>query len=820
MSHDTTSRTTTSHDRSTTIETILAKRQQQAARLNRIQPDWEKLKESLEKLDYYWQTTAPALSDLPAEIEFSSTLRQIQQELQTLTRLSKRLGRDRLNIGVLGEMGQGKSQLLRGITSAAEAVIPTSDDDVCTSAISKIYHEPTLAGVKAEIDFYTWESFRDEVISLYYTKLEIAAPVPQTANDFKHTPFPRLPEQFKDDENAKRLYGNFRKDYYEHFDQYRSQLGQPMLTLTNPDEIRQYVTHSSRNSQLDRLSYDNIPVREARIFCSFSDQEEVGKIGLIDLPGTGDNSIYDAARLIKAVEQEVDFILFVRKVESKIFRPWNDGERNLITTTQRALIDLPLSQCSLVVLNRFRTKDADEDARRLEICHRLQQTTRQEGIVQQAVVVDCTDAAAVKQGVLDPVLDYLVEQIDRLYETALNHCDRRLQQLQQDIQQKLEIARTILVQQSNEDNAFQPWFEGNFWLNLTTGLQAEQIKLWGTQNLENKDFKAKVQEVIQNCQAVAVIPSIDEIVKKSAIERSYKMVYYQSLLLMRKQLAAYFGELGFAIEQLLDQVRSAVAEVLAEQAGLKTLSPDRGAAFLQAMAGQIPTRHRGLKNGFEKIIDFKASYENPEKWVESALAELDPDRNLDPLSQEQIEPRFLRRIAQFWDGLSDEDKLTLCQGAIGLLQQAIQPTLVGDQSLQFAGFVLTQVLNAFGQSRSSPPDSQHSTSPSEAEQIQRALTDRRDQVVTQCAEILNGKLTEPHKTAYSMFIRFVDQILTENPTNQSEDVKLQWRLFLETKKDVLLDSSEAVKRAQIRQQLQQYVTSAIEANQPERLQFY
>jgi hypothetical protein len=804
------------HNRSATIDTILTKRKQQAARLEQTLPAWKKLRQTVEDLTYYWQTKAPTLDEGATRIDFSSTLYQIDQQLQAIARLSKRLGRDSLNIGVLGEMGQGKSQLLRSITSASEAIIPTSDDGVCTSAISKIYNEPGLSGVRAEIDFYTWESFRDEVIGLYYQKLGISAPIPQTQESFKRDPFPALPPHLKDDENAKRLYGHFRKDYHLKFEQYRSNLDQPTLILTKPDEIRKFVTHSGRNIQGDRLSYDNIAVREARIFYAFP-EPDLGRIGLVDLPGTGDNSIYDAERLIKAVEQDVDFILFVRKVESIVFRPWNESERSLVTTAQRALADFSLSECSFAVLNRFRTKDADEDARRLEVCNQLQATAHQDGIeVLKAVVVDCTNSDIVKQKLIDPALEYLVKQIDRLYETTLQEHDRLRRQCQKDIGQKLAEAQMFLAQQSNEDDTFQPWFEGTFWRNLTTGLRQEQTKLWNMQSQEDKDFKAKVQDVLKQCQAESVIPSIDEIIIKSADERSYKVAYYQLLLLMRKTLTDHFEGLGYTIEQLLEQVRSSIVTVLVEQAGLKNLSNKQGSAFLLEMAEQLPTRHLGLKSGFEKIMDLKTSAENPEKWVELVLEELDPDRNLDPLSQEQMEPKFLNRITQFWDGLSEVEKSELCQGAIDLLQQAVQSTLDGTESLKFAGIVLRQVLNAFGQAENHLPENQQPFEFSNAEKIQQALINRRDQVVTQCAEILNSKLTEPNKTAYSMFIRFVGQILADDP-DIAKNVKLQWRIFLATKQDLLLDSSEPKIREEVRKNLKQYMEKALEANQAERL---
>jgi energy-coupling factor transporter ATP-binding protein EcfA2 len=59
----------------------------------------------------------------------------------------------------LGRMGQGKSRLLQSLTGLSDEVIPTGSQGVCTSTMTKIFHQP--GSIKAEINFYTWDLFRD-----------------------------------------------------------------------------------------------------------------------------------------------------------------------------------------------------------------------------------------------------------------------------------------------------------------------------------------------------------------------------------------------------------------------------------------------------------------------------------------------------------------------------------------------------------------------------------------------------------------------------------------------------------------------------------
>lgn len=76
------------------------------------------------------------------------------------------------------------------------------------------------------------------------------------------------------------------------------------------EEIPKFVTQYDPNES--KIAYFNyLAVQEVRIFCPFPD-ENVGKIAVVDMPGLGDTGIGDADRLVDALGQDIDFILFVR----------------------------------------------------------------------------------------------------------------------------------------------------------------------------------------------------------------------------------------------------------------------------------------------------------------------------------------------------------------------------------------------------------------------------------------------------------------------------------------------------------------------------
>lgn len=88
--------------------------------------------------------------------------------------------------------------------------------------MSKIFAQPNLPEAEGEVEFYSWSSFRDEVIGLYYNKLDLE-PKPLTEQDFINKFPPPLPSH-KQDTNCLRVYGRLAKEYYSFFKQYQSQL--------------------------------------------------------------------------------------------------------------------------------------------------------------------------------------------------------------------------------------------------------------------------------------------------------------------------------------------------------------------------------------------------------------------------------------------------------------------------------------------------------------------------------------------------------------------------------------------------------------------
>jgi len=721
-------------DRSEQITEIISKRQTYADQIKKDKPHWIFLKEILEKLEQYrlQYSGNPELSKWLKDIDFSTYIPQINRELEILGNLETRLSRSTLNIGVVGRMRQGKSRLLQSLTGLTQAEIPTSDQGVCTRGLSKIFHTHDPSQAKILVEFHSWHSFI-EVIHLYFDKLDLTGSKPSTPDEFSQRP-PVLPEH-KNDENSRFLYGRLCKEYYSQFQNYQS-----LLTGDVTEVSQQDITKYIAQDQSSKSEY--LAVKEVRILCEFPHHQEVGRIGVIDLPGLGDDNIFDVERLIKALQEEIDLILFVRRPDP-LGDDWQEADRAMFKTAREALGDFPVSNCAFMVLNRVQQGDTDS----LEACDRFAKTATQHHIeVRQCVIANCADAGDVRTQVLMPVLDDLTSSINVVYDQYLRSHKNRLNKLQIEISKKLKQSKNSLIQGQDGDLGFDEWFDGELWPNLTNGLQELLRKLRANRNESNSDFENEVIEAVKSCRAEEVIPSIEKIEERRDEEGdSYKIAYYIYIKEIRETLSSYFkSPLGEAIGRLLKDLQHSVIDVLKDKGSLAGLTDKVGADFFQEIIAILPDRADRLKQGFNDIQNVRYSYDDIiMNWIKHHLEQLAPDNNLDPISQKQIHGS-LNQVKP--DDSSVRDNLSKIVG-IPITQEQMQRIS--------ATLVVKPVENS-----------------SQAESIHNSLDSLRYQVVNECEITLNKKLSEPNELALTLVQDFVDRVLS------AKGVQTEWRTFL------------------------------------------
>jgi hypothetical protein len=263
------------------------------------------------------------------------------------------------------------------------------------------------------------------------------------------------------------------RSYQEHIGEYKSLIGQTKQHIQIAN-VRKYVAQDDlRGNPL----YNHLAVKEARITHRFGDLD-VERVGLLDMPGLGDMRIADEEHLIKALEEEIDIVLFVIKPDADrgVIGNVNFG---LYDVAHDALEGISLQDSSFIVFNHKKSAEPEND--NLDNCERLKREIKEgkRGVkgrrveVQDCFIADCHDLDEAKQKVLDPILDYLVDNMSRLDKTYMDFWNRRLAALREKIESVLSKVSHLSIADTSKKDA-EEIFKQNFrevWDNITTALE-------------------------------------------------------------------------------------------------------------------------------------------------------------------------------------------------------------------------------------------------------------------------------------------------------------------------------------------------------------
>jgi hypothetical protein len=625
-------------NRAKQIANIIEKRQPLASKIEQVTENLNNLTSALNYLENYRQqllekVDEPSLNGRLQEIDVSKAQQDILSELQALAKLKTRFSRNTLNIGVIGRARQGKSRLLQSLTGLTKAEIPDGSGQHCTGVRSTIYHNPNVE-TYGEVNFYTERTFLDEVIAPYYEQLKLGSK-PITIDDFANQSLPPLSDNLSGAEvNAK--YEHIKK-YHQYIDKYRQLLQTQSPCKIQKAEIREYVAQD--NLQGERIYFNYLAVKEVKIICNFS-KDDIGRIALVDLPGLGDTGIGDEKRMIQTIGEDIDAVLFVRMPKST-GDFWGDVDVQLYDTANGALNDLPLPLWSFMVLNKL------GDGSNLKNCEGLQKDIANKHInVADCIVANCAEPEEANNLVLDPILNYLADNINSLDKKYASACQERLIQLQGLVSSEIDKAQKALGQakQSLETGKFEVLFE-KLWKDLTSGLEEVLRQLRKQINKHDQDFKKSVDKAIQACYKDTGIPSsLEEIDKRRDSEGSYDNAYNSYLNEVRARLSQHFLSLDDGLKISLNRVKSQVAEVLIKNGGLGGITEAEGSDFLKAIADLVDEEiiegeASRLKFGFKMLSEFELSYRGTiQHRIRKCLDGLTPDMKKLELSNPHSAP--------------------------------------------------------------------------------------------------------------------------------------------------------------------------------------
>lgn len=594
------------------VATIVQKRKPFLAEVERIQRSLRKRQQILQSLEQL-QTSImnsgiASLADQVKDIKIPELCRRIDYALKELEKPRARFARNTLNIGVIGRARQGKSQLLRSLSDLDDAIIPTGNKDHCTGVRSLICHDPTQTP-HGEIAFYSEHEFMDEVIKPYYDKLKLGPP-PFSLDKFAQEPLPLLPAN----SNGYAVPG----EQYRHLEEYKKNLPTyRSLINTKPrnvktEEIREYVAQETLDGKSKYFKY--MAVKEARIICTFK-HPDVGQIALVDMPGLGDTGIGAEDRLIHALGEHIDIVLFVL-MPTQVSAILADVDFNLYDLAYNSLGGLSVDRWSFMVLNHTNPPLFGDNGRNCQIIQG--KITSGAGIgnndrrikVVDCLTADCSQSEEAKNIVLEGVLAYLVKEMTNLDMVYLTVWQNWLGRLQADITTELERAHLALssgISRHFDNKQFNELF-GSLWKALTGELESLIQKLAAASTTPNPTFTAYFKKTFEKCRADTGLPSEKDLMDVRNAENAYITAYNKYLDQMRTHLTHHFIDIDEQLRLQMDEVKQQVIQVFLHEGKLANLI---SGVTTQSVLGEMviyPTLSPRQQEAFKMFANYELSF--------------------------------------------------------------------------------------------------------------------------------------------------------------------------------------------------------------------
>ncbi len=586
-------------DRASLISEILDQREPMQKRIDQTHTNLKELQSALAQAEtqrghLLAQVELDDVKNGLQSIDFRRTCVTIDQELKALEKLRQRFGRKTLNIGVIGRARQGKSRLLQGLTGLTAQEIPDGNGKHCTGVKSNIIHR--AGETTATVIFHDEKSFLEK-ISVYYKALDLDDS-PSTLENFAASPLAPLPSSktlAADKEKYQHL-----KRYKENLDTCRPLIGQEPKAI-KAAEIRQYVAQDTLTGERIYSSY--LAVKEVFIYCNFPNPD-VGQISVIDMPGLGDTGIGDKERMIETLGESVDFVLFVKKPHNANFE---DSDIDLYDTANAALVDLPIKQWSVMVLNRTENSEMGNNH---DYCKMLHETIEEKSIHSRTIIANCSKSNEVNDLILDPLLNYMLGNIEGLDRQYAQTCQQRVNAIRAEVEAIVTAANMVMSLLPSDDDGgklFNTRFE-EFWPSLASRLRSMLKQLGHKRKEKDPNFKDVIEKILTDCRNNPNLPSSKDIEILQACSEDWSGTQGKLMHQTRNQLSKAFSGVEVGLKPCIDEIKQQIYQVL-QQEKLDGLAPGyENAEYLQQVASNIPKDCPELKLAFEQLSSFELLY--------------------------------------------------------------------------------------------------------------------------------------------------------------------------------------------------------------------
>jgi len=615
------------------IAAIIDKRKPMAEKVQLAEKNLEKLYRDLDAFYETLRLLAPKASENSGQelnsifSLISDTKSQIKAQDGIFNILRRRFNRETINIGVVGRARQGKSRLLQSLSGLSNNEIPDGKSGHCTGTRSRLIH--TNGNVKATIFFHNEQTLLNEIIEPYFKALKIGN-CPATLSWFIKNPIP--PMQAEDNAENNTKYDHLKK-YHENYSKFEKYLNNHEPLNIDQTKIREFVAQDDESGKIPYYSY--LAVKEALIYCPFPN-EDVGKISLIDMPGLGDTGHGDEERLIAALGQETDFVLFV-KMPASAGDYWADVDVKLYDVANRSLMgNLSIDQWSFQVLNHKKIIDNLKKAvveENLENCSRLASEIGKKHInVAETIVCDCSDKEEVQTKLLDKVLDYLISNINKLDQKFAQTRQTSLLAIRDNCLQIVKNTKDVLNAFPQNNQAHELFLDKFNTLYDTLAITIREF-VKATRAIKdhvNSEYDTGIKEILSFIETNHLYPDEKNIQKLEARLGSFSEAYLAALHTTRAAISKEFLKMDEYLEKAVTKVKNQVAEVLLKKCGFEAVFKTDGLEFLKEFhefLGKVP-RLKELALAIKMVLDFRLSYrEFLHPKVRKSLDTVDPNGN-------------------------------------------------------------------------------------------------------------------------------------------------------------------------------------------------
>lgn len=595
------------------VQEILKGRTQALTRVREVLAKIETAQTRILQLANLQDTMAQHPESVPEKLKkipFRQLADKLAAEQKVWQNLEKRFSRDKINIGVIGRMRQGKSTLLQTLTGLDNTIIPTMNRTAHTSAQSIIYHTDDKPG--ARVNYFSKEEFLRLSVWPYHEALsgKIDAelgPLPADFSAFKNLALP-APGDIKTDDELTRI-------WYERYHTIHSKLNEIERLLGGQSQpidiadVKKYVTYNKDDSG-EHKDYNFLAIKNVEIYETFKNPFSKS-IGLTDIPGLGETKQGDDLGMIRAIGEEADFILYIRKADP-MGDEWGKIDNQLYATAQGILKNkLPLHKWLFLAINKTEEKA-------LANANLLKEKAQRDLKNLQAHIINCKDEGEVTE-LVNQVIRYLQDNMRLLDDEVIRNAEQELHTLFQTINREIQ-GLHINTSEARDNEKYYKLCE-DLVVDLRVALSYYRQDVRKHQGDIDPKFKQEISDIIKSAKSKVTILNKTEFDRLKQKENSGRGAYDKLVHDYRSKILTEFHVLSTKPQNTLQEAKIRLADTIVSVSKMHQLSKSNVSILdvLENMAIQADLRDANMVRAIRFIKNFEFSYNG---YVQSQIYDI------------------------------------------------------------------------------------------------------------------------------------------------------------------------------------------------------